>query len=90
MGMEGSEEEEHTEYMLRKRLKCGDGADDMEQDSEAEVASHAGDRLFYAPVVPTSIVVSDAMETDFPVIYVNTVFEYSTGFRADEVLGRNW
>ncbi|KAK4400108.1 Adagio protein 3 [Sesamum angolense] len=29
------------------------------------------------------------MELDFPIIYVNTVFELSTGFRADEVLGRN-
>ncbi|KAJ0809332.1 putative histidine kinase [Helianthus annuus] len=38
----------------------------------------------------TSIVVSDAMEPDFPVIYVNKVFESVTGYRADEVLGRNW
>ena len=37
-----------------------------------------------------SFVVSDALEPDFPIIYVNTVFEESTGYRADEVLGRNW
>nr|AML77894.1 putative LOV domain-containing protein [Phyla dulcis] len=62
----------------------------MDQDSEPELASLAVDRLFYSPAaVPTSIVVSDALESDFPVIYVNTVFEFSTGFRADEVLGRN-
>nr|AML78963.1 putative LOV domain-containing protein [Stemona tuberosa] len=36
-----------------------------------------------------SFVVSDALEPDFPIIYVNTVFETSTGYRADEVLGRN-
>ncbi|KAI3453182.1 hypothetical protein Pfo_009845 [Paulownia fortunei] len=89
MGMEESEEEEQPEYLFRKRLKCGDRADDMEQDSDAEVASHAADRLLYSPAVPTAIVVSDAMEPDFPVIYVNTIFEFSTGFRADEVLGRN-
>nr|AML77791.1 putative LOV domain-containing protein [Teucrium chamaedrys] len=87
---ESEEEEERARHMLRKRFKCGDVADDMEQDSEPELASHAAERLFYSPAaMPTSIVVSDAMEPDFPVIYVNTVFEFSTGFRADEVLGRN-
>nr|AML76803.1 putative LOV domain-containing protein [Vitex agnus-castus] len=90
MGMD-KEEEQRTEQMFRKRLKCGDGgADDMDQDDDMEIASRAADRLFYSPAaVPTGIVVSDAMEPDFPIIYVNTVFEFSTGFRADEVLGRN-
>uniref|UniRef100_A0A0E0J2Y3 PAS domain-containing protein n=1 Tax=Oryza nivara TaxID=4536 RepID=A0A0E0J2Y3_ORYNI len=36
-----------------------------------------------------AIVVSDAVEVDFPVIYVNAAFEAATGYRADEVLGRN-
>nr|AML79394.1 putative LOV domain-containing protein [Verbascum sp. BC-2016] len=77
----GENEEEERSYS--KRLKLTD--DDMEQD-DGEVA----DLLFYSPAaVPTAIVVSDAMEPDFPIIYVNTVFELSTGFRADEVLGRN-
>ncbi|KAK4484090.1 hypothetical protein RD792_011310 [Penstemon davidsonii] len=77
----------HGSY--EKRLKCARGVDDIEQEKEL-IASQGSDRLFYAPAaVATSIVVSDAMETDFPVIYVNTVFEFSTGFRADEVLGRN-
>ncbi|KAK6146722.1 hypothetical protein DH2020_020591 [Rehmannia glutinosa] len=90
MGMEESEEEEQPENMFRKRLKCSDEAEDMEQDIDAEVAPYAADRLFYSPAaLPTAIVVSDAMEPDFPVIYVNTIFEFSTGFRADEVLGRN-
>nr|AML77152.1 putative LOV domain-containing protein [Verbena hastata] len=84
MGIASDGEPQH---LFRKRMRC---ADDMDQDSEPELASHAVDRLFYSPAaVPTSIVVSDAMESDFPVIYVNTVFEFSTGFRADEVLGRN-
>jgi flavin-binding kelch repeat F-box protein 1 len=37
-----------------------------------------------------AIVVADAMEPDFPVIYVNAAFEAATGYRAQEVLGRNW
>lgn len=37
-----------------------------------------------------AIVVADATEADFPVIYVNTAFEAATGYRAHEVLGRNW
>lgn len=87
--MEDSEEEEQRQHMFRKRLKSGDDADEMEQDGGDSYA--AADRLFYSPeAAPTSIVVSDVMEPDFPVIYVNTVFEFSTGFRADEVLGRNW
>nr|AML79351.1 putative LOV domain-containing protein [Buddleja lindleyana] len=84
------ESDEDEEHLYRKRLKCSGGADYMEQDGEAELASRAADLLFYSPAaVPTAIVVSDAMEPDFPVIYVNTVFELSTGFRADEILGRN-
>jgi len=37
-----------------------------------------------------AIVVADAAEADFPVIYVNAAFEAATGYRAHEVLGRNW
>nr|CAB3448878.1 unnamed protein product [Digitaria exilis] len=36
------------------------------------------------------MVVSDALEPDFPIIYVNRGFEDATGYRAEEVLGRNW
>nr|AML78192.1 putative LOV domain-containing protein [Aristolochia elegans] len=38
---------------------------------------------------PCGFVVSDALEPDFPIIYVNTGFELVTGYRAEEVLGRN-
>ncbi|KAE8736310.1 Adagio protein 3 [Hibiscus syriacus] len=41
------------------------------------------------PTIPTSFVVSDALEPDFPLIYVNKVFQVFTGYHADEVLGRN-
>jgi hypothetical protein len=39
---------------------------------------------------PCGFVVTDALEPDHPLIYVNTVFEMATGYRAEEVLGRNW
>nr|AML78902.1 putative LOV domain-containing protein [Pseudolycopodiella caroliniana] len=38
---------------------------------------------------PCSITVVDAMDTDYPIIYVNSVFEFVTGYKAEEVLGRN-
>lgn len=39
---------------------------------------------------PCGFVVTDALEPDNPIIYVNSVFEMVTGYRAEEVLGRNW
>ncbi|KAK1289179.1 Adagio protein 1 [Acorus calamus] len=38
---------------------------------------------------PCGFVVADALEPDHPIIYVNTGFEMVTGYRAEEVLGRN-
>nr|GEV56159.1 hypothetical protein [Tanacetum cinerariifolium] len=38
---------------------------------------------------PCGFVVTDALEPDHPIIYVNSVFEFVTGYRAEEVLGRN-
>ncbi|KAL3635354.1 hypothetical protein CASFOL_019901 [Castilleja foliolosa] len=34
-------------------------------------------------------VVTDALELDNPIIYVNSVFEMVTGYRAEEIVGRN-
>ncbi|MQM00461.1 hypothetical protein Taro_033195 [Colocasia esculenta] len=94
----GAEEEKRA---AGKRLKCSaDGAErrrwrrgDDEEDGGGGGGGEENDeempRLFYYPVIPTSFVVSDALEPDFPIIYVNTVFEICTGYRADEVLGRN-
>ena len=65
-----------------KRLKC---ARDEEFGEEVQPLGS-----FFYPTVPSAFVVSDVLETDFPIIYVNSVFETSTGYRADEVLGRNW
>ncbi len=36
----------------------------------------------------TSIVISEAVD-DFPIIYVNAAFEALTGYRAEDILGRN-
>ncbi|XP_068653551.1 adagio protein 1-like [Aristolochia californica] len=38
---------------------------------------------------PCGFAVSDALEPDHPIIYVNTGFELVTGYRAEEILGRN-
>jgi len=65
----------------------------MEVDAEAEL----GWPQWGAPPAAglgepraAAIVVADAVEVDFPVIYVNAAFEAATGYRAHEVLGRNW
>lgn len=38
---------------------------------------------------PCGLIVTDALEPDHPIIYVNTVFEFITGYEAEEILGRN-
>lgn len=106
MRVEESEEEEEVlrRRGSGKRPKCTAGElnkrqdEEFEEDEEGSISSSdegeifvpAGEKFFYPITTPSAIVVSDALEPDFPVIYVNTVFEISTGFRADEVLGRNW
>lgn len=63
---------------------------------EAENMEEEGDEFFpppeffFCPSASASLVVSDALEPDYPIIYVNTMFELFTGYRADEVIGRNW
>jgi clock-associated PAS protein ZTL len=71
----------------------------MEWDSDSD--GSGGDEEEVVPVPGFSLaiesvlgscgmVVSDALEPDFPIIYVNRGFEDATGYRAEEVLGRNW
>lgn len=102
--MEKREEVEEFRKGGGKRLKCDVGVENegREEDDEeegcgggggggdGEIEVYSGERFFNPIMNPSSIVVCDALENDFPIIYVNTVFETSTGFRADEVLGRNW
>nr|AML77129.1 putative LOV domain-containing protein [Stylidium adnatum] len=60
---------------------------EMVERDDGDLLGLLGD--FFNPAIPCSIVVSDAVDPDFPIIYVNSVFETVTGYRADEVLGRN-
>ncbi|KAJ1697060.1 hypothetical protein LUZ63_005572 [Rhynchospora breviuscula] len=66
-------------------------SDDMETEEgggESEEDEN-GFNLFHYLAQPSAFVVCDALEPDFPIIYVNSVFESATGYRAEEVLGRN-
>uniref|UniRef100_A0A2P2JS84 Putative LOV domain-containing protein n=1 Tax=Rhizophora mucronata TaxID=61149 RepID=A0A2P2JS84_RHIMU len=74
---EGKQEEVQSSG---KRLKC------IKEEEEVELE---GSPFFY-PTTPTSFVVSDALEPDFPIVYVNKIFESFTGYLAHEVIGRNW
>ncbi|CAN4114025.1 unnamed protein product [Withania somnifera] len=88
-------EEENSGREKRLKWQHEDYGDDEDEDEEEldnsimEVPSQQPVGFFYPLTTPSSIVVSDALDPDLPVIYVNTVFEISTGYRADEVLGRN-
>nr|AML79051.1 putative LOV domain-containing protein [Goodyera pubescens] len=77
----------------KKRLKFSMEEDDMDQEvrKEKEEAADVISPFYYQPGTwpPPSFIVADALEPDFPIIYVNAVFEKATGYRADEVLGRN-
>nr|AML77265.1 putative LOV domain-containing protein [Geobalanus oblongifolius] len=89
-------EEEETRWSSGKRLKCTEEAEVevVVEEEESELpfgagAGGGGESFFFYPTTPTSFVVSDALEPDFPIIYVNKVFQAFTGYRPDEVLGRN-
>ncbi|KAJ0984210.1 hypothetical protein J5N97_002566 [Dioscorea zingiberensis] len=58
-------------------------------EEEGFVVSHGGVPIAIRSSAPCGLVVSDVMEPDHPIIYVNTGFESATGYRAEEVLGRN-
>lgn len=75
----GGEEEEEEDGGF---LPGGDGATPFS----------INEGLFPGLPVPTlyGLVVTDAIEPDHPIIYVNEGFEKGTGYRAEEVLGRNW
>ncbi|KAJ0037610.1 hypothetical protein Pint_22410 [Pistacia integerrima] len=88
MSSKKEEEEEDEIRSSGKRQKCSLKEAEECDGEESELSLETG--FFFYPTTPTSFVVSDALELDFPIIYVNKVFEISTGYRADEVLGRNW
>lgn len=88
------EEEEEAEEIqnFAKRLKCSRYEEHQEEEEEEEEESELALKLGMVvyPMKPASFVVSDALEADGPIIYVNKVFETFTGYCAHEVLGRNW
>lgn len=63
-----------------------DGEEDGFLLSDGPLSFTVGNLLQSAPC---GFVVTDALEPDHPIIYVNTGFELITGYRAEEVLGRN-
>ena len=98
---EEKDEEEEELQSSGKRLKCAksfkekgeeEEEEEEEEELEREVSLMEDTRggLFFYPTNPTSFVVSDALELDFPIIYVNKVFQNFTGYQAHEVLGHNW
>nr|AML77665.1 putative LOV domain-containing protein [Pilularia globulifera] len=78
---------------------CFDDDDDNDNDSGKWHHRYANTHvnLFGYPVdsqmllrcSPFSLVVADALDPEQPVIYVNAAFEIVTGYKAEEVLGRN-
>ncbi|XP_042502897.1 adagio protein 3-like [Macadamia integrifolia] len=79
--MERADEEEELQSSGKRIKRVGT------EDEGTELFLKFG--TFFYPMTPSAFVVSDALEPDFPIIYVNTLFEIFTGYRADEVLGRN-
>lgn len=76
--MEGEEdEEEGLGFLLRKSGGEEGGTHPFPVDKLLQPA-------------PCGFVVTDALEPDHPIIYVNSVFEMIIGYRAKEVIGRNW
>ncbi|KAK8916452.1 Adagio protein 2 [Platanthera zijinensis] len=78
-------------------LEDPSGGEDEEEDVGATFLLNGGGSFSSAiksalGSAPSSygLVVTDALEPDHPIIYVNEGFEKATGFHAEEVLGRNW
>jgi hypothetical protein len=74
-------------YVKTDDIETEEGRGNQE---ESEEEGENDDGFGLCPTQPSSFVVCDALEPDFPIIYVNSVFESATGYRAEEVLGRNW
>ncbi len=60
---------------------------DISEQVRAEEATRLRERAIAAS--DNAIIIADVLQPDSPVIYVNPAFERITGYRADEVIGRN-
>jgi clock-associated PAS protein ZTL len=70
-----------------------DSNSDLSGEDEGFLLSDGGPLPFPVDTLlhpaPCGFVVTDALEPENPIIYVNSVFEMVTGYLAEEVLGRN-
>ncbi|MCP3877461.1 MAG: PAS domain S-box protein [Sulfitobacter sp.] len=60
---------------------------DIQVRKQAEEQLRLRERIIAA--APTGVVIADATREHRPLVYVNPAFETITGYRADQVLGRN-
>ncbi|KAK6931477.1 PAS fold [Dillenia turbinata] len=79
---------------MNMQMEWDSNSEDASGDEEGFLLNDGGPLPFpvssLLQAAPCGFVVTDALEPDHPIIYVNTVFELVTGYRAEEVLGRNW
>lgn len=63
----------------------------ISKDISAKVLAQNQLRLFKRAVDATSngVIIADILQADMPIIYVNSAFEKLTGYRSEEVIGRN-
>ncbi|KAI4340724.1 hypothetical protein MLD38_025534 [Melastoma candidum] len=85
---------EESNHLPTKRLKSvspvyDDPLSGEDEAVELELQLQLPHPAWSYPTTPASFVVSDASSPGLPIVYVNASFEHSTGYRADEVLGRN-
>nr|AML79147.1 putative LOV domain-containing protein [Leucostegia immersa] len=66
-----------------------DDAQISEYDEEVGLFQYPEPTEMLCQSSPCGLVVTDALDPDQPIIYVNAVFEMVTGYKAEEVLGRN-
>ncbi|KAK9750840.1 hypothetical protein RND81_02G225700 [Saponaria officinalis] len=95
------EEEESLKTQFNKKAKYSQKIEDFvqneddliddDEDEEYMNNNNNNNNIMFnnEPIMPTSIVVCDALESDSPIIYVNSTFEIFTGYSANEILGRN-
>ncbi|BBN05584.1 protein MpFKF [Marchantia polymorpha subsp. ruderalis] len=83
----GSVEESEVQEMDRIRICSELRADDESSHKRVDTSHKRLEVLLHSS--PCGLIVTDALEPDQPIIYVNTVFEFITGYKAEEILGKN-
>ena len=57
----------------------------------SKISSRNNPTIDLGPIdLSCSFVVSDALREDYPIVYVSSTFENLTGYKAEEILGKNW